>query len=73
MRSTKIRKDRQKNSSRGAQLCWCSIDTVHSYSRAQLVRAQSVVLNRYRAQSCGAQLVPSQKPLKTIYDIKQRS
>ena len=45
----------------GAQLYLrvaCPVDMVHSYSRAQSVRAQSVVLNRYRAQSCGTQSVP---------------
>ena len=37
----------------------CPVDIVHSYSRAQSIRAQSVVLNRYRAQPCGTQTVPS--------------
>ena len=51
MRSTKIRKDRQKNSSRGAQLCWCSIDTVHSPARAQSIGCEVVlVFNRHGAQ-----------------------
>ena len=48
----------------GAQLyalVACPVDMVHSYSRAQSVRAQSVVLNRYPAQSCGAQSVPSHR------------
>ena len=62
MRSTKIRKDRQKNSSRGAQLCWCSIDTVQSSARAQSIRCEVVlVLNRpgakfhsYAIESCSA-------------------
>ena len=48
----------------GAQLYLrvaCPVDMVHSYSRAQSIRAQSIVLNRYRAQSCGAQAVPSQR------------
>ena len=46
----------------GAQLysrVACPVDMVHSYSRAQSVRAQLVVLNRYRAQSYGAHSVPS--------------
>ena len=55
----------------GAQLYLrvaCSVDMVHSYSRAQSVRAQLVVLNRYRAQSYGAQSVPSQIcPLKNYF------
>ena len=62
MRSTKIRKDRVKNSSRGAQLCSCSIDTVHSYARAQSIRCTVVlVLNRYGAQlySCSMDTVHS--------------
>ena len=85
----------------GAQLCSCSIDTVHSCARAQSTQcpvslvcnwivlsrwctvnfvlnflvptcskngvcnrsgAHSVVLNRYRAQSCCAQSVPSPHP-----------
>ena len=51
MRSTNIRKDWQKNSSRGAQLCWCSIDTVHNCARAQSIRCEVVlVLNRHGAQ-----------------------
>ena len=51
MRSTKIRKDRQNNSSRGAQFCWCSIDTVHNSARAQSIRCEVVlVLNRPGAQ-----------------------
>ena len=46
MRSTKIRKDSQKNGSRGAQLCWCSIDTVRSCTRAQSTRCPvSLVCN----------------------------
>ena len=43
---------------------------VHSYSRdAQSVRAQSVVLNRYRAQSCGAQSVPSRNFLSVARSL----
>ena len=58
MRSTKIRKDRQNNSSRGAQLCWCSIDAVHSSARAQMKRCEVVLmLNRHGAQfhSCATE------------------
>ena len=51
MRLPKIRKDRQKNSSRGAQLCWCSIDTVYSSARAQSIRCEVVlVFIRHGAQ-----------------------
>ena len=51
MRSTKIRKDNQKNSSHGAQLCSCSIDTVHSCARAQSIQCEVVlVLNGPGAQ-----------------------
>ena len=62
MRSTKIRKDRVKNSSRGAQLCSCSIDTVHGCARAQSIRCTVVLeLNRYGAQlySCSIDPVPN--------------
>ena len=51
----------------GAQLyprVACPVDMMHSYSHAQSVRAQLVVLNRYRAQSYGAQSIPSQKNYK---------
>ena len=46
----------------GAQLyrrVACPVDMVHSYSHVQSVSTQSVVLNRYRSQPCGAHSVPS--------------
>ena len=61
MRSTKIRKDRQRNTSRGAQLCSCSIDTVRSCTRAQSTRCSVLLVCNWIVLSrwCTVKFVPN--------------